>query len=117
MAPSVGDYMAQFDGPIRERLEAIRALIHEAVPEAEEGDAYGIPEFLIDGKPALWVGAFAKHISLYPVRLLPPGLEQEAAPYLHGKATAKFAHTEPLPLDLIERLLRQMATNARQGLA
>ena len=116
MDSTVAEYLARFDGPVRLRLEEVRGIIHEAVPEAEEGAGYGIAEFWIDASPAIYLGAFARHISLYPVRFLPPALEEEAAAHLSGKATAKFAHAEPLPSDLIARLVRQMADNALQGL-
>jgi hypothetical protein len=55
-------------------------------------------------------------MSLYPVAFLPADLAAAAAPHLSGKATAKFPHAEPLPLPLIERLVRQMADNFHQGL-
>lgn len=116
MDRTVAEYLARFDGPVRSRLEEIRALIHEVVPEAEEGAGYGIAEFWIDGTPAIYLGAFARHISLYPVRFLPPALEEQASTHLSGKATAKFAHAQPLPTALIARLVRQMADNALQGL-
>ena len=48
---------------------------------------------------------------------LPGTLREEAEPYLSGKATAKFAHSEPLPIPIIARLLRQMADNFHQGLS
>ena len=116
MDSSVAEYLARFEGDVRDRLETVRALIHETVPEATEGVGYGIAEFWIDERPAIYLGAIAKHLSLYPVTLLPPALAADAAAHLSGKATAKFLHADPLPLPLIARIVRQMADNVHQGL-
>jgi uncharacterized protein YdhG (YjbR/CyaY superfamily) len=42
---NVDEYIETFPDNIKERLKAIRAIIKEAAPEAEEGFSYGMPGY------------------------------------------------------------------------
>ena len=87
-------------------LQQIRQVIHEAVPGLGETISYGMPTFTLNGKYLVYIGAHKKHIGLYPA---PTGVEefQEAvALYGGGKGTLKFPFDEPMPFDLIRRVVR-----------
>lgn len=45
---SVDEYIQQFDGEIRQRMVAMRALIHEASPDITEKIAWGMPTFVLN---------------------------------------------------------------------
>jgi len=109
MTATVADYIAQFDGLTRERLEELRELVLAVVPDAVEGIAYGIVGFRVNGRPVAYIGGFANHVSLYPITELPAALDAAVAPYRSGKGTAKFANTEPLPRGLIKDIVRHLA--------
>ncbi|MGC4174728.1 iron chaperone [Demequina sp.] len=112
MVATVAEYIEGFEGLTRERLEELRELVLRILPDAVEGVAYGIAGFKVGGKPVVYLGGFAKHVSVYPITQLPPALDAAVAPYRSGKGTAKFPNTEPLPRDLIEDLVRFMADRA-----
>jgi uncharacterized protein YdhG (YjbR/CyaY superfamily) len=70
-----------------------------------ESIRYTMPMFQYDGA-YLYVGAWKKHIGLYPVHPADPELEVEIAPYRAKKDTVQFKYTKPVPYDLIARIAR-----------
>ena len=53
----------------------------------------------------VFVGAWKHHIGLYPIPALDDDLEAEVAPYRAAKDTVQFPYRDPIPYDLIERLV------------
>lgn len=113
MVASVAEYIERFDGPTRERLEELREIVLGVLPSAVEGISYGVAGFKVDGRAVVYLGGYAKHVSVYPATELPPHLESAVAPYRAGKGTARFYNTEPLPRELIEDLVRFLADRAQ----
>ncbi len=109
MVSTVAEYIENFDGLTRERLDELRRLVLDILPDAVEGISYGIAEFRVQGKPVVYLGGFTKHVSVFPITDLPAKLDAEVAQFRSGKGTARFSNTEPLPRDLIERLVRYLA--------
>lgn len=102
---SIDEYMAEFPAETRELLEEMRALIRSVAPDATETISYAIPTFDLNGKHLVHFAGFKKHIGFYPV---PSGIEafkNELAQYKSGKGSAQFPLGEPLPADLIRRIV------------
>ncbi|WP_285710414.1 YdeI/OmpD-associated family protein [Erythrobacter oryzae] len=62
--PRVDDYIAKaapFAQPI---LSHVRALLHAALPEAEETINWGMPHFMVGGKNVVGLAAFKAHASI-----------------------------------------------------
>lgn len=100
------EYLANFSGETRSKLETLRNLIKEIVPEAGEKISYGIPTFTLNGKYSIYIAGYEKHVSLYPI---PPGDEvfkKELSPYVAGKGTVRFLLDKPLPLPLIRKIIK-----------
>ena len=102
--PAVAEYFAALPDSVRPTLEEVRVAILRGLPGAEERVRYGMPAVMLDDRYALHYAAWKKHTGLYPVTQLPDPLESEIAPYRSHKDSLRFVHTEPVPLDLIERL-------------
>ena len=109
MVSTVAEYIENFDGPTRERLDELRRLVLDILPDAVEGISYGVAGFKVQGRPVVYLGGYAKFVSIYPITELPAELDEQVAQFRSGKGTARFSHTEPLPRDLIERLVRHLA--------
>lgn len=105
---SVDDYIATFTPDVQTMLQAIRDTIHIAAPGATESISYQIPTFSIGGRPVVYLAAWKKHISLYPIPDLDDALEQQLAPYLSGQGTAKFPLSKPIPHELITVLVQRL---------
>lgn len=113
---SIDDYITQAPLEIREKLEAVRKVIHEAAPEAEEKISYQMPTFFSHGN-LVHFAAFKKHIGFYPA---PSGIEafrEELAQYKGAKGSVQFPLDKPLPLDLISRIVKFRAAENREKAA
>ena len=102
---SIDEYIAGFDPEVREILEAIRRTIREAAPEAAEVISYQLPAFKQHGI-LVYFAAWKKHIGLYPPVSGDAELEQAVAPYAGEKGNLQFPLNEPMPFDLIERIVK-----------
>jgi uncharacterized protein YdhG (YjbR/CyaY superfamily) len=103
---SIGDYIAAFPADVQQKLEQLRRAIKAAEPAAEETISYQMPSFSLNGRNLVYFAAFKKHIGLYPA---PTGIAEFAddlATYAAGKGTLQFPLAQPLPLELIGRIVR-----------
>lgn len=102
---NIDDYIAGFPEEVRVLLEEIRKTIRNAAPEATEAISYQMPTFKLNGN-LIHFAAFKNHIGLYPA---PTGIEafrKELSAYRGGKGSVQFPINDPLPLDLITRIVR-----------
>ncbi len=109
---SIDQYILMFAPEIRERLEAIRAIIREEAPEAKEKIGYGMPTFTLNGN-LIHFAAFKHHIGIYPT---PSGIEafkDELSAYKNSKGAVQFPYNEPIPFDLIKKIVRFRAEENR----
>jgi uncharacterized protein YdhG (YjbR/CyaY superfamily) len=101
----VDAYMARLPLSPRVEVEAVRRSIRAVVPDATESISYGIPTFSVGGRYLVYLAAWKRHLSLYPVPRGGDALRQELAPYRSGQGTLKFAYGTPIPEGLVERIL------------
>lgn len=114
-AGSVDAYIASFPPSVQARLGKVRATIRKAAPKAQEAISYRIPAYRLDGTLIYFAG-FAQHIGVYPAPRSEPAFRDELAAYAGGKGTVQFPHDEPLPLDLIRRIVKfRAADNAARS--
>ncbi|WP_420152032.1 iron chaperone [Siphonobacter sp.] len=101
---SVDEYIAGFPDDVQTILQRIRAVVKKAAPEAEETIKYAIPTFRLQGN-LVHFAAYKHHIGFYPT---PSGIstfEAELAPYKKAKGSAQFPLTQPIPYELIEKMV------------
>jgi uncharacterized protein YdhG (YjbR/CyaY superfamily) len=107
-------YIAQFPDEVQERLRTLRKIIKDAAPEAEEKISYRMPTFFLHGN-LVYFAAFKHHIGLYPA---PSGVEAfmaELSAYRSGKGSIQFPMDQPLPADLISRIVKfRVAENTKR---
>jgi len=103
---TVDEYMAGLDEDRRATLEQIRAAVKQVAPEATEAISYKMPAFKLNGRFLVSYDAFKRHSSLFPASdAVCEELGDEIAPYLSGKGTIRFPSTEPVPVDLVRRVV------------
>jgi|SRR5450631_310652 len=106
-AATVDAYIAAFPAPVQARLQEIRRVIRRAAPASAEAISYRIPAMTIGGATVLYFAGWKHHISLYPAPVGDdPDLETELRPLRSGQSTLKFPLAVPLPVDLIEAVVR-----------
>jgi uncharacterized protein YdhG (YjbR/CyaY superfamily) len=103
-AQSIDEYVAEFPPAVQERLQQVREVIRAGAPDAVETISYAMPTFDLHGH-LVHFAAFKSHIGLYPTPTGIERFEEELARYKGGKGSLKFPLDEPLPLDLIRRIV------------
>lgn len=101
---SVDAYVDSFAPEVREVLAEVAAALRRALPGAEEKIRYGMPAFVFHDRYGLHFAGWKKHVGLYPVARLAPGLEAEVAPHRSSKDTVQFFYRDGVPYDLVERI-------------
>lgn len=114
---NIDEYIAAFPENIQVMLAELRATIQAAAPAAEEKISYQMPTFALNGN-LVHFAAFKNHIGLYPA---PTGLEafqEELSVYKTGKGSVQFPIDQPLPLDLVRKIVQyRVAENAQRAAA
>ena len=102
---SIDEYIQAFPSEIQSILQSIRTTIRKAAPEAEEIISYRMPAFRQNGI-LVYFAAFKKHIGLYPPVSGDAAIEKAIAPYAGPKGNLQFPLDQPIPYDLIERIVK-----------
>lgn len=106
MNSKVEEYFKKQEKEQKEVLKKIRGLVRKIAPEAEEGMSYGAPAFKLNGRQIVYAG-FKKHIGLYPEPETIERFKEELKNYETSKGAIKFYLDQPIPYDLIERIVRE----------
>ncbi|MCA9349752.1 DUF1801 domain-containing protein [Candidatus Saccharibacteria bacterium] len=106
---TVDQYLANFNGEVYARLQAVRKLIRTEVPEATESIAYGMPAYKFSGKPLVYFAGYAQHLGLYATPSSHQAFAKQLSKYKQGKGSVQFPLDQPLPLDLIREIIRYKA--------
>lgn len=111
---TVDDYLAALPDDRRAAMETLRQTIRAAAPDATELISYLMPAFKSHGTFLVSYAAFKKHYSLFPASgAVVEALGDELTPYLAGKGTIRFPANQPIPVDLVTRILEvRVAENA-----
>jgi len=104
-AKDIDDYISQFPAAVQTILEKVRVTIRQAAPEAKETISYMMPAFKQHGI-LVYFAAWAKHIGMYPPISGNKTLERAIARYAGPKGNLQFPLDEPIPYDLIERIVK-----------
>ena len=103
---SIDEYIAACPPDSQAYLREIRKLIRSLVPDAKEKISYQIACFELNGMNLIHFAGWKKHVSLYPVPAGSEAFQRQIKPYVDGKGTLKFPLDEPLPIKLIERIVK-----------
>jgi uncharacterized protein YdhG (YjbR/CyaY superfamily) len=104
---SVREYIASKPKESRASLEAVRRAIRTALPDAQEGLAYQMPAYTLNGVSVLYFAGWKSHYSIYPVSdAMVQAFAKELAPYERSKATIRFPLAAPVPVRLIQRIAK-----------
>ena len=103
---SVDAYIATFPEETQKALEQLRALIRQTAPAAEESISYAMPAYKLNGKPLVYFGGYPNHIGFYATPSGHSSFQEELSKYKQGKGSVQFPLSEPLPEDLIRRIVK-----------
>lgn len=106
---TVDEYLAAQTEVAQAALRKVRETIHASAPGVDERISYQIPTFSLDGKDLLFIAAWKRFLSIYPVGEVGESLEREISPYRAAKATLRFPLAKPIPLETIAKVVRHRA--------
>ena len=114
MAATVDEYLAGLPDDVRARVEEVRRVVHQVVPDAGETISYAMPTFTLDGQPlAARRGVEAAHRAV-PAAAAGPGAGRRAWPRIAGrKDTMRLPYAEPLPRELVARVVEVLVERRR----
>ncbi|HLG11250.1 MAG TPA: DUF1801 domain-containing protein [Dehalococcoidia bacterium] len=107
VAASVEAYLAALPAEQQAALQKLGDVIEAVVPGAIEVISYGVPTFKFQGRSLVSLGAAKNHCSFF---VQSPAVMEAFADDLGGydtaKGTIRFQPAEPLPEELVRRLVR-----------
>jgi uncharacterized protein YdhG (YjbR/CyaY superfamily) len=104
---SVNEYIASKPKAVQSILKRVRSTIRKAVPAAEEVISYQLPAYKLNGLPVIYFAGWKQHYSLYPASdPVVAAFKDELVPYKVSKGTIRFPLSEPVPVNLIERIAK-----------
>jgi uncharacterized protein YdhG (YjbR/CyaY superfamily) len=110
---NVDSYINSFPKDVQALLRKVRRTIRAAAPKATEVISYRMPAYRQHGMLVYFAG-FKSHIGFYPPVRGSAALQKAAAKYAGPKGNLKFPFDQPLPLELIARIVRH---NVKQDAA
>jgi len=114
---TVDEYLSAFPASTKKFLQQVQKTIKQAAPDAEELISYNMPAFKLNGMLVFYAG-YDNHIGFYPT---PSGIEafkKELSGYKQAKGSVQFPLDEPMPLDLITRIVKyRVKENAAKATA
>lgn len=111
----VDDYITAFDGDVKARLLQMREIIRAEAPGAEESMSYGLVGYKLHGKPLVYFGGFARHVGFYATPNGHEAFAKEFARYKQGKGSVQLPNDQPLPEELIRRVVAFRKHNSTKG--
>jgi uncharacterized protein YdhG (YjbR/CyaY superfamily) len=105
-AAEIDDYLDRLDEPKRSTLSRLRRDVLAVVPDAEQGISYAVPGFKVAGKTIAGFAAFKNHLSYLPHSgSVFHELAEELAGYGKSSGALRFPVDQPLPPELVEKLI------------
>jgi uncharacterized protein YdhG (YjbR/CyaY superfamily) len=102
---TIDEYINTFPKGVQSILEKIRQTIRKVAPEAIEAISYQMPTFKLNGKYLVYFAAYKNHIGFYPTPSGTEAFKKELSPYKAGKGSARFPLGEPIPYDLVKKIV------------
>jgi uncharacterized protein YdhG (YjbR/CyaY superfamily) len=102
---TVEEYFSSLPAKTKGILEALRNTIKQAAPDARELISYNMPAFKSQGV-LVYYAAHKGHIGFYPTASPIEIFKDELSVYKYSKGAVQFPLNEPLPFDLIVRIVK-----------
>jgi len=103
-AKNFDEYARGFPRDVQQLLRKMRQTIRQAAPNAEETISYRMPA-VRQKKILVWYAAHTGHIGFYPGASGIAAFAAELSAYKSAKGSVQFPFDEPLPLDLVSRMV------------
>ncbi len=115
-ARDVDEYLEAVPEPQRSTLTSMRKTIAALLPDAEQGIAYGVPCFKVEGKGVAGFGWYKNHCTYFPMSgSITTELASELGGFVTAKGSVQFANDASLPAGLVRLLVEARQREIRRG--
>ncbi len=97
---SIQEYFSWFTPEIQAKLQQMREILRQALPEAEEVISYHMPAFKTS-EVLVYYAAAKSHLGYYPTSSGVNNFKEELAGYVTSKGAIQFPYNQELPEQLI----------------
>ena len=111
---TIPQYISAQAKEIQPLLKQMHEVIRKAAPKAEEGFAYGMPSFKLEGKPLVYFAAFKGHLGFYPTPNSITAFKDALEEYSIGKGCIRFPYDKPLPISLVRKIVMHRAKEIKK---
>ncbi len=112
---TIDEYIQTFPSEVQAKLNEMRQVIQAAAPAAREKIAWQMPTFVLHGN-LVHFAAHKNHIGFYPGANGIAEFKERLAGYKSSKGAVQFPIANPLPLDLIDAIVKfRVAENMEQA--
>jgi len=108
---SIQEYFSWFPPEIQAKLQQMREILQQALPEAEEVISYHMPAFMTT-EMLVYYAAAKSHLGFYPTSSGVINFQEELAGYVTSKGAIQFPYGEDLPEQLIVAIAQFRAQEA-----
>ena len=102
---TIDAYIAMQDEAVQPRLREIRAILCDAIPEAEERMSWSMPTYW-KGRNLIHFAASKKHLGLYPGGEATTVFAEERREFDVSKGTIRIPWDRELPVELIGKIAK-----------
>jgi len=101
---TIDEYISSYPENVQEKLQNIRHTIKTLAPNSVETISYQMPTFKLNGI-LVHFAAYKNHIGFYPTPSAIMKFKKELKKYEFSKGSIKFPINEPIPMNLIKRII------------
>ena len=113
---SIQEYFPWFAPEIQVKLQQMREILRQALPEATEVISYHMPAFKTT-EVLVYYAAAKSHLGYYPTSSGVTNFKEELAGYVTSKGAIQFPYDEDLPVQLIGEIAQFRAQEAIERVA
>ena len=111
---TIEEYIYSAPAEVQERLWMLHECIRTAAPGATEALKWSMPAYSYQ-KILVTFAVFKKHIGFYPMPSAIKAFTKELTKYKTAEGSVQFPHDKPLPLTLINKIVRFRVKESNEG--
>ena len=101
---TIDEYLADYEGEVRTRMDTLRELIRSCHPEITEKIAWGMPTFVLHGN-LVHFSAETKHMGFHPGKEAIDIFADRFGKLTHSKSTLRLPYDQPMPWNLLREMV------------
>jgi uncharacterized protein YdhG (YjbR/CyaY superfamily) len=114
---AIDEYLKPFSPEVQKQFNICRQLIHQTLGSCTEGISYGVVVFKQNDKYVVYMGAYAKHVGIYPAPNGSAEYNTELQKYKKGKATIQLPIHAEIPTAFLTQTIQYMQQSHHERLA